>query len=143
MATAALEAKRRVHVLLDEALTGQAIDVTYGPMRNPPRSWAFVGEVTYSDSEWAAVGARGRKETFDVSVTVNVILPGGNAADTENKTMGFADLFETAVRADPTLGGLAPAGVAVIPKRLRSQPSGTDTFEGQWDAVVRITGARI
>lgn len=143
MSTSALEAKRRVYTILTNALAGQPVDVTYGAVKAPQRSWAFVGDVTYTESDWAAVGARRRKESFDIAVTVNVILPGGNALDTENKTLGFADAFETALRADPTLGGLVAAGAAVVPKRFRSQPATNDAYECQWDAVIKVHEARI
>lgn len=142
MATSAFTAKERVYTILDATLSPEGVQVTWGGVKSPQRSWAALGAVTYSESDWAAVGARGRSEDYDIAVLVNVILPGGSPRDAEAKTLAFVDAFETALRADPTLGGLAAKGAALVPREFKSQPV-TDGSEGDWQGVVRISGARI
>lgn len=140
MATSAREAKEKVYTLAKEALPD--MQVTFGGVKNPQKSWCMVGQVRYITSDWAAIGARHRKETYEVSIVINCVGSGFDAATVENKVLAAADALESAFRADPTLGGFVAQGCALIPKRFSSQPT-NDGFEGQWDGVVRFTDVRI
>jgi hypothetical protein len=142
MATSALAAKKAVYAILEASLTGEPVGVTYGAVKSPERSWAFVTRVTYSDSKWAAVGARTRSESYDVGVVFSIIQPGGSCESVETEALRLLDMFEDGLRADPTLGGIAVAGAALVPKEIRSQPV-TDGAECEWTGAVRITEARI
>lgn len=142
MATSALDGKQRVYTLLTNALSAEPVEVTYGAVRSPKRSWAFVGAVTYVESDWAAVGAHKRTESYEVAVTVNVIAASGSSSDAETSALHYVDVFETALRADASLGGLTAQGAALIPRTFKSQPI-TDGAECQWEGVVRISGVRI
>jgi hypothetical protein len=142
MATSALEGKRRVYTLLQNAFTGTAVDVTWGAVRSPARSWALVGGVTYIDTGWAAIGARKRMETYEVALTLNVLTPAVDAQTVETMTLGYVDTVDDAFRADPTLGGLTAQGVELVPRSVKSQPT-PDGAECQWEGVIRITGVRI
>lgn len=140
MSTSALEAKKKVHELAKDTLPDA--QVTYGGVKNPEKLWVMVGQVMYLDSQWAAIGARHRKETYEVTVIINAIGAGFDAETVEGKVLAAADALETALRADPTLGGFAPSGCALIPKRFNSQPINTG-FEAQWEGKVRFTDVRI
>lgn len=141
MATRALEAKRALRDKLKAALTGQPIQVTYGPVRSPERSWAMLGRVDWDTAAWAAIGAGKRSETFSVAVVFNVIARGQDCEAAEALADGYVRAFEDALRADPSLGGIAPRGVALIPRVFNSQPI-TDASEAQWEGVVRFSDVR-
>lgn len=140
MSTSALEAKQKVYTLAKETLPD--CQVTYGTVKSPQKMWCMVGAVTYIDTQWAAIGARHRKETYDVTVIINCIGAGFDAETVETRVLAAVDALETALRADPTLGGFAAQGCALRPKKFSSQPT-NDGFEGQWEGVVRFTDVRI
>lgn len=140
MSTSALEAKQKVYALAKDALPDA--QVTYGTVTNPQRMWCMVGQVLYETSNWAAIGAKQRKETYNVHVVINYVGTGFDAEAVEAKVLAAVDTLETALRADPTLGGFAPSGCALVPKRFSSQPT-NDGFEGQWDGDVRFMDVRI
>lgn len=142
MATSARDGKLKVFQVLEASLTGLPITATYGQMKTPPRQWAFVSHVTYVDTDWAAIGARKRTETYDVTVVFSVSAPGGNADSVEDLTLSYVDTFETALRANPSLDGLAAAGAALRPQSFKSMPY-TDGFLCEWEGVVRVSGVRI
>lgn len=144
MATSAREAKRRVYTMLRNSMAAlnPAIEVSNGGVRTPGRSWVFTSKVVYSDAHFAAIGGRKRDEDYDVTVIFSFVSPGGSTDDAEDSTLAAVDAFETALRADPTLGGLAAKGAQLYPKEFQSQPN-TEGAICEWQGAVRITGARI
>lgn len=140
MATSAMEGKRRVYELAKATLPD--CQVTFGTVKSPQKSWCLIGSVTYLDSTWAAIGARHRKESYEVAVVVNCTATGMDGQTLETKVLGLVDALDTALRSDPTLGGLAQSGCAIVPKKFSSQPT-NDGFEAQWEGVVRFMDVRI
>jgi len=142
MGTKALTAKTRIKALIDTALTGTPVGVTYGPVRSPEAAWCMVGRIAYDKTEWAAIGARRRSETFTVAVLVNYKASGRSCPEAEAAVIDWVNLIEDALRADVSLGGLTVAGVALIPTSLNSQPL-PDASEAQWEGVIRVSDVRI
>ena len=142
MGTQALVAKARIKALCDTALVGSGVGVTYGPVRSPEAAWLMVGRVAYEATTWAAVGARKRSETFTVALMLNYKAVGKSCPDAEAAVIGWVNLVEAALRADPSLGGLTVAGVAMIPTDLISQPL-PDASEAQWSGLIRVSDVRI
>lgn len=80
------------------------------------------------DQEWAGLGAKAKDEHG--TVTVAVIVQTGDDSVKVNRDRAFVilGLLETAVRADPTLGGVVSGGwlnVSTVRIRQRSNENGT------------------
>lgn len=135
MDSKALEAKRFIYDLLrnDSTLGAEKFDVSWSwPAGGPPGRWVMVGRIQWQDTEWAT--NRSRTERFTVSVLFNVMLLAANAEEAETYVRDMARAFETALSADPGMGGLLISST-VRPGALDSQPM-PEGFEAQFELEV-------
>jgi hypothetical protein len=136
VSTNAFEVKGAIRDLIKARPELAAYQVTWGfPTRNPERRWVFVGEVVWSESDWATL--KSRQETFDVSVVLNCQMSGGSAEEVERELQTMAAGIEDAMKANPSLGVQSVIATDFVPKKLMSFP-GDQAFEGQLETVVRV-----
>lgn len=135
MSTKALAVKKAIRDILEASptLTAQEVQVTYGfPTRNPQRKWAFVGDITWQDTEW--VTNRSRSEGFAITVIFNVQFANGTPEDAEEYVISLATEFEAALKANPSLSGLC-VSTDFNPKSLRCWPV-DGAHEAQYETEV-------
>lgn len=112
------------------------IQVTYGfPTREPERRWIAVGQIGWSDTSWST--NRNRTESFTVTVVFSVVTRGGSSREVEAYAVEMARDFESALTADPSIGGLCITS-GFTPRSLKSWPV-DGAYEGQFETEVTAT----
>ncbi|MGV9815465.1 hypothetical protein ACWDTQ_26585 [Streptomyces cellulosae] len=136
MSTNAFEVKSRLRDMIKALPALKGYQVTWGyPTRNPERRWVFVGEISWTESDWATL--RSREEVFSISVVVNCQMSGGTAEEVERELQTMAAGIEDGLKADPTLGVQSVVFSDFVPQKVSSFPS-DQVFEGQLESVVRV-----
>jgi hypothetical protein len=136
VSTNAFAAKAALRDMLKERPELKGYQVTWGfPTRNPERRWVFVGEVQWSDSDWATL--RSRQESFEISLVLNCQMSGATAEQVELELQEMASGIEDALKANPSLGLQSVVSSDFIPKKLISFPT-DQAFEGQLETSVRV-----
>lgn len=100
--------------------------VADGPLVRPARTaWAVVGgdgpvgeeeDAARAVQSWTGIGARRRDETIDVVCAVGTATGDPETGMTARRAAAYRMLgaVETALRADPGLGGLTTGGAAAV-----------------------------
>ncbi|XVU22533.1 hypothetical protein ACQPZJ_35430 [Actinoplanes sp. CA-054009] len=114
-------------------LTG--VDITYGhPSRDPGRKWIALAEVEWTQTNWTT--NRARAEEFAVTVVFDVQSKGGTSESVETEAFRLAQVFETFLDGDPSIGGLAVTST-YRPLRIRSWPTDSG-YESQYEIEVTV-----
>ncbi|MCG5459624.1 hypothetical protein PSH03_005408 [Micromonospora sp. PSH03] len=135
MTTRTLEVKSALKTIADgmPLVDADRVQVTYGfPVRDIERRWVGVGAVSWDSVEWKT--NRSREERFRVAVVFSVQVPGGTSQEAEAYALLMASDFETAVSADPSIGGVCVTST-FSPRSLRSWPI-TEAYEAQFETEV-------
>jgi hypothetical protein len=136
VSTNAFAAKAALRDLIKGRPELAGYQVTWGfPTRSPERRWVFVGEVQWSDSEWATL--KSRSEAFEISVVLNCQMSGGTSEEVELELQTMAAGIEDALKANPSLGIQSVVSTDFVPKKLMSFPT-DQAYEGQLETNVRV-----
>lgn len=99
-------AKAALLGLMQGALTD--VRVTWGgptSEEDTALEMAHLGNVEQTE-EWGALGNQRRDEDYDIEVFILVRQSGDDEQATETRAWAIRELLATALRADPTLGGV-------------------------------------
>ncbi|MDT0472782.1 hypothetical protein RM863_11660 [Streptomyces sp. DSM 41014] len=136
MSTNAFEVKAAIRDLIKGRPELAGYQVTWGfPTKNPERRWVFVGEVTWSESDWATL--KSRQESFEISVVLNCQISGATAEQVETELQRMGAGVEDALKANPSLGIHSVVASDFVPKKLVSFPT-DQAYEGQLETGVRV-----
>ena len=140
MGTNAIEAKARFKTLIDDLPDFANIQRSWGfPNRDPEKRWLYVGNIEWDSSEWHT--NRNRREVFMIRFGINVQMARASGEDVERECIRLMGVIEDAVKADPTLGGLA-IDTNLVPDDLKSWPGASGAHEGQVDGAL-VVSARL
>lgn len=107
--SAAPAVKAALFAMLNTAYAAEAVRVTYGHPGRPDDADIVAAMDVWGEQEWAAMRAGGatREESLLLSVALSCYVGGGPEAQQPATERAYALLaiLETALRADPTLGG--------------------------------------
>lgn len=124
-----------IDALVTLAKTTSAQEVHDGPIvaTTAATDYVVIGgtedpddEPSSFDQTWNGLGARGKVETGEVTCAVLVGTGGEDVKVARDRALVIVGEIETAVRADPTLGGVLSAGWCLVSggrhvQRLNSQ----------------------
>lgn len=108
--TAAPTVKAALVAMMETAFASDSqVHVSYGHPGRPEEDDIAAAMGVWSEQEWAAmrVGGASREETLMLSVSLSSFVGGGPEAQQTATERAYALLntLETALRADPTIGG--------------------------------------
>lgn len=128
--------KRKVRDVLTEALDDD-FKVTWGfTTRNVPRTWAYLGNLSWPDGEWAT--NRAREYTVRMPVVLNAIKARTTPEDAEAWLAANCEALVTAFDEVSDLRELSVVSWLIEPVEFGSQPH-EDGVEAQAVMAVSVT----
>lgn len=125
--------KSKVHEVVKDTLTD--FSVTWGfTTRDAPRTWAYLGNLSWPDAEWAT--NRSREYAVRMPVVLNAIKARTSAEDAEHWLAANCEALVLAFDETSDLRSLGVVSWLIEPVQFGSQPH-TDGIEVQ--AVLSVT----
>lgn len=116
-----------------DAGTAVAVYDGYPVITTPPADFVIVGgtpdpdtDAASLDQAWAGLGAKARDETGEITCAVVSQSGGTNLKTHRDRALVILGELETAIRADPTLGGVVSSGWLHVTTGSLSQEQNTN-----------------
>lgn len=127
--------KQAIRDLLVTALPDFTVTWGFG-QKNPPKSWCYIGDMTWPEAEWAT--NRSRQYQVSMPIVLNVVKSRTSAEQVEVYLAEQYDAIEAAFSADSTLRSLGVVTWGMAPRMYGSQPH-VDGVEGQAVIELQVT----
>lgn len=88
--------------------------------RNPPRTWCYIGDLTWPDAEWAT--NRSRQYTVTLPIVLNAVRARATVEDAEDWLADRATTVFNAFGPDSDIRSIGAITWNVAPRQFGSQP---------------------